>query len=402
MNILISIFLILTPLSAAAQNQGRNLPIPVEVTNVTKGSVEHSLALIGTAHPPLRATIGSEIEGCITLFNIDEGTFIEEGEAICQLDKTRRIIQLDIAQASLNQAQAELVKLKTGYRKEEEEESLAKVKREKANLEKLRLKKQRVKELFDKDMASSEERDNAYWEYEESQAKLAELQAGLSLIKAGSRSEDIEAAKALLEKRQAEFEEIQYELNKTNIIAPFAGVVIAKFTEKGEWIKIGDKIAEIINLSKVLVHTEVSEKDISLIKLGQSAKCKFDAYPDETFTGQIKQIIPQADLQSRNFPIRIEVDNPQHHLLAGMFVRLKIPVKKEENVFLVPKDAIIKTADGEYIFIIKGDKAHKTKVEIGSSNGNFVSVTGNVSAGDKVVITNNESLRDKAQVIISK
>jgi len=230
---------------------------------------------------------------------------------------------------------------------------------------------------------------------------LAELQAALELAQAGNRSEDIMAARAVVAKRKAEMEEIQYELSKATISAPFSGVIISKEAEKGEWVKKGNKLAEIINLKRVLIHTEVPEKNIPQVKLGQSAQIYPDAYPGQLFKGHVKHLIPQADLQSRNFPLRIEVDNPEHRLLAGMFVRLKIPVSKEENVLLLPKDALIKTADGEYVFLVKGTTAHKTKVTLGPGKGDLIAVSGKLAVGDKVVVTNNESLRDMAKVIVS-
>ena len=114
-------------------------------------------------------------------------------------------------------------------------------------------------------MASLEEKENAYWEYEESRAKLAELQAALELSQAGNRSEDIMAAKAALARRKAELEEAQDNLNKTTISAPFSGVIVSKEAEKGEWVDKGDKLVEITSLKQVLIHTEVPEKDISAL-----------------------------------------------------------------------------------------------------------------------------------------
>ncbi len=386
--------------STFAQGPEIDMPIPVKAVVVTKGSLEQSLSLTGTVYPRLKAIVSSEIAGKITLFSVDEGTFVEDGELICQLHKAKRMIQLEAAKARLEQAQAELAKTEAGYRDEEIKQRQSRLEEEKANWEKLRLKKQRIEELFNKKMASLEEKENSYWEHEESRAQIGELQAALELAKTGNRVEDILAAKAVVAKRKAELEEIKYELDRTTITAPFSGVIISKDTEKGEWVKEGERLAEIICLEKVLIHAKVPEKDISKIKLGQVAKMSLDAYPDEIFTGSVKQIVPQADVSNRNFPIRIEVENPKHHLLSGMSVRIKIPVKKEAEVLLVPKEAVIKSAEGEYLFVVRGDTAYKVKVETGLGDSSKVAVKGALTVRDMVIVTNNESLRDMTKILI--
>jgi multidrug efflux pump subunit AcrA (membrane-fusion protein) len=357
--------------------------------------------LIGTTYPLVASTISAQVAGNIERFMVDEGTFVEEGEVICQLDKVLKLVDIKRAQAELKRAQAELTKLEAGSREEEINQAKAQVDNRRALLEKLRLNKERMEDLFSKGMVTLEQKQNAHWDYQQGLAQLQQAEAALNLAVEGARSEDVMSAKATVAIRQAELEMAEENLSKTSIIAPFHGVVVKKYKEVGEWVNAGEAVAELINITKVLVHTSVPEKDIGTVKQGQPVEIMFDAYPGQLHTGTVKEIVPQADLQSRSFPIKIEVDNKKHKLYAGMFARLKLITGKQRTALLVPKDAVLKADDTNYLFVVKNSIAHRVKVNTGQEKEELIEVEGELNPGDKVVVTNNEVLRDKMKVIVA-
>jgi multidrug efflux pump subunit AcrA (membrane-fusion protein) len=376
-------------------------PLTVVVAPVTQAELEPSLYLVGTAYPLISSTISAEVAGKIEHFTVDEGTFVEEGEVICQLDKMLKLIEVKRAKAQLERARAELSKLEAGSREEEISQAQALVDNRKAVLEKLRLNKERMEDLFSKGMVTLEQQQNAHWDYEQGLAQLNEAEAVLKLAVEGARSEDVMMAKAVLATQQAELERAQDQLDKVSITVPFSGVITKKHKELGEWVNQGEAVADIINIEKILVYTSIPEKDVQGVKRGQRAEIFFDAYPDRLFTGSIKEIIPQADTKSHTFPVKVELDNKEHKLYAGMFARIKLIMGKQRQVLLAPKDAMLKSDSGRYLFVVRDSIAHRVEVKTGQEKGDAIEVQGELKPGDKVVVTNNEVLRDKMKVMVA-
>lgn len=385
-----------------AQPWGKKQAVTVVLAPVTQAELQTTLYLVGTAFPLVATTISAEVSGKIESFKVDEGSFVKKNAILCQLDKTLKKIIVKREKSFLDQAKAELSKLKTGSRKEEIARAHAQVENQNAILEKLKLNKDRTENLHSKGMGTLEEKQNAYWDYQQGLAKLHEVEAIHNLAVEGTRSEDIEAAQAQVSTRQAELERVDDSLRKTGIKAPFKGVIVKKYKEVGEWIDEGEALAEIINIEKILIHTGISERDVVNVMLGQQADVSFDAYPGESYKGAVKEIIPQADTQSRTFLIKIEVDNKNHKIYAGMFARIKLLLGKNGQALLVPKDAVLKSDSIRYLFVVNDTVAHRVEVEIGREKGDLIEVKGKIKEGDMVVVTNNELLKDNMKVRVVK
>ncbi len=374
-----------------AQAPGKTPAVSVVVAPVTEGEMESSLYLVGTAYPLISTTVSAQVTGNIERFTIDEGTFVEEGEVLSQLEKTLKTIEVKRAKAQLNQTRAERLKLDS-----EINQAQFQVDSRTATLKKLELNKGRMDDLFSKDMVTLEQKQNAHLDFERGFAEVEEAKAYLN-----TKNLEIGVVEATKAFHEAEVAQAEYNLKKTNITAPFHGVITKKHKELGEWVSEGEAIVELINIVKILVHTNVAEQDIKDIVRGQPVEVIFDAYPDKLYQGSVKEIIPQADLKSRTFPIKIEVDNKEHKLYAGMFARLKLILGKKRKALLAPKDAILRADGGKYLFVIKNSTAHRVEVKTGREKENAVEVEGALEAGDKVVVTNNEVLRDNMPVVIA-
>ena len=166
----------------------------------------------------------------------------------------------------------------------------------------------------------------------------------------------------------------------------------------GEWISAGGKVANVIKADRVHVVTSVPETHIKAIHPGLAAEIVCDAYEGERFPGTVKTVIPQADNNSHAFPVKIEVDNADGRLKAGMFARVALPVSRSERVVMVPKDAVVMGGDGEHVFELDGDKVKRIQIETGRTEGDYVVVTGGLSGSVPLVVTGNEGLRDSAEV----
>jgi len=353
----------------------------------------------------MTTTLGTEIAGLTSRFEIREGDMVQQGKTvIAQLKATELELALLEADAEAAKAREALRKLKHGLRPEEIDEKRAEVQERKTWMTKYSKDLERSRSLKARDMASMSELDQAESTFLAAKAQYERVQQSLRVAELGSRQEDIAVAEAEVQRLQAKTQRLRDDVQKTTIRAPVSGVITQRHTEVGQWLERGGKVADIVVLNPVLVRVPVHERDISRLRAGDTATVTLDALPDKTFTGRVKHIIPQADLASRTFPVKIEVANTADLVLkAGMFARVVLRPGASQMGIFVPKDAVVRRPDGQVVFVVQDGKAHQVGIKTGRIlEGTIEVIAGEIKAGDSVVITGNETLRDQAAVMVKE
>ncbi len=209
-----------------------------------------------------------------------------------------------------------------------------------------------------------------------------------------------DAARAQKESAEERFRKIVDELRRTTVMAPFSGYIVKKHVEIGQWVEDGGKVADLVDIDTVYVLIPINEREIGKIRKGDGATVVVDTYPGRTFQGQIAYIIPQADLSSRNFPVKIRVDNSREHLLkVGMFARVRIRYGEPRRGLFIPKDAVVLRGKDQVVFILDTSRVQLQRVETGQAVEEMEEVVkGNLTPGQEVVVAGNEILRDGAPV----
>lgn len=397
-----SLLLMLGGLPALAGAQGRP-PTPVLVSPVLGQTTTAALDVIGTVEPFLATTLSSEIAGLTLRFDLREGDVVQQHKTIvAQLKATDLELTLAEAEADLVRARELLKKLKAGLRKEEIDEKRAEVHERKALMERGGKDLERMKAMHTKDIASLSQYDLAESTYLASKAQYERTQQTLRVAELGTRAEDIAAAEAEGLRLQARVQRLRDDVQKTFIRSPVSGVITQRYTDVGQWLPLGGKVADIIVVQPVLVRVPVAEKDVIRLRLGDAATVVLDALPERPFAGRVKHIIPQADLASRTFPVKIEVANtPDMILKAGMFARVSLRPGAAQTTLLVPKDALVRRGSIQVVFVVHEGKVRQVAIKTGRAQGGMIEVVdGALQAGELVVVTGNETLSDQAAVLV--
>jgi HlyD family secretion protein len=390
----------LTPLAHAGQ-AGLG-PIPVVVGTVAEQQVTTEVEVVGSVEPQLATTLSAEIAGFTQRFDPREGDFVHKGKTVvAQLKATELELAVNEAEAESARARAELTKLKRGLRQEEIEEKRAEVAEKRAWVEKYAKDVERTKSLMMRDMVSMSELNQAEASYLAAKAQYERTQRLLRVAELGFRPEEIAAAEAEVQRLQAKVQRLREDVQKTVIRSPVSGFITARYAEVGQWIERGGKVADIVDLAAVLVRVPVHERDIRLVQVGDEAVVTLDALPNRTFSGHVKHITPQADLASRTFPVKIEVPNtPDHAIKAGMFARVSLRTGSAQPGVFVPKDAVVRRASGQVVFVVEDAKARMVPIKTGRTHEGLVEVVeGKLRTGDTVVVTGNELLQDQMAVV---
>jgi RND family efflux transporter MFP subunit len=382
---------------------------PVEVAAVRRVDLATGQSFVGTVYPARSSDIGSAVDGRVVELPVREGQAVEAGEPIAELLRGLLEIEQAGSLAELDRLQQVLAELQAGSRPEELEQARADVARLEAADEYARSRFTRIERLVARGTTTTDELQDALAEVRQAEAGLRRSRAALAMSEAGPRVEQIAQAAAAVAVQQAAVDRIEDQLKKHTIRAPFAGWVVERFTEKGEWVARGGLVARVVELDRIEVEVQVPERLVSTLGKGMEVRLEFDAAPTTTWIGSIDHVVPQADLLSRSFPVKVLLDNKLRDgapvLRGGMLARAWLPVGRVGEALVVPKDAVVLGGPTPIVFAVQSIAGTQTDgsigmgtvqpvpVRLGAAVGGAVAIEGDLAVGSLVVIRGNERLR---------
>ncbi len=206
---------------------------------------------------------------------------------------------------------------------------------------------------------------------------------------------ELGSAVSMKEAAQARVSRTREIIRRLTILAPFAGIVTNRMAELGEWIKEGSQLVEIVNLQNREIQAWLPFHVLPYVARDVQLAIE---WREQRHLVTVRAIIPVGAEKSRLFEIRIDPGEAPVHV--GELVQVEIPVEAARQVLIVPEDALVIRHDGITVFVVDKDmKTRRLAVTPGLSDGSGnVEVTGNLQAGDKVVIRGGERLRSGVQV----
>jgi len=396
---------------ASAQGFG---PSQVVVSPVIEKEVSVGHAFVGTVMPSKKALIGSAVDGRVIEFPLNEGDRVAEGQPLAQLLTDTITLEIEAAEAELELRRQALAELENGTRPEEKDQAKARMSSAEARRAYMQARRKRWQQLYDTNRAISEEElDEAISSGIESEQAYLETKAAYDLAIAGPRKEQIAQSRAQVAVQEATVNRLKDQLSKHSIISRFDGYVTAEHTEVGQWVKQGDPVAEVAALDDVEVLAYVVEQHVTHVRVGSQVTVEVPAIPGQAFSGAVSEIVPQADVQARTFPVKIRVKNEivdQVPLLkAGMYARVVLPTGGRQVATLVPKDAIVLGGAQPMVFVVEGastvgetGKVAPVPVKVGVADGGLIQVTSPLKPGQLVVVQGNERLRPGQEVAIQR
>jgi membrane fusion protein, multidrug efflux system len=189
-------------------------------------------------------------------------------------------------------------------------------------------------------------------------------------------------------------------LGKTEIRAPYAGVVTRRWVKEGQWLKLQEPAFDLADFDDLRARVDVPERASGLIKPGQPVSFTADALSGATFTATVERIAPVVDRTSGTVGAIVRIDNRDGALRPGLFVRLAIEYQRVEDATLMPRIAVIANEASAHVFVVDGGKARKRDVTLGVEHGETVQVLAGVAPGTTVVTLGQQSLEDGDAVTI--
>ena len=202
-----------------------------------------------------------------------------------------------------------------------------------------------------------------------------------------------ENAKYDLDALKASYDSARLELGYTEIRAPIAGVVSARYIKVGNTISPNDPAFRVTNLDPLVAYVHVPEKEYRKLAPGQSAEVLVDALGGERFAGTISRVSPTVDPKTGTFRARIEVPDATRRLKPGMFARVNIVYERHENALQLPRTSILDADGGQSVFVVVKDKAEQRTIRTGLANNGWVEVLEGLQGDERVVVVGQAGLK---------
>lgn len=206
-------------------------------------------------------------------------------------------------------------------------------------------------------------------------------------------AEDYEVALNLVKTLEAEIELIQARIDKTEIRAPFDGVIGLRNVSPGSYITTGDVVASLQDFSRIRIDFSIPERHTGRIQRGD--RISFTRLGSEnTYDARIIAIEPRIDAATRSLSMRAVAENRSQHIIPGAFVEINVQLREIPDALLIPSEALIPELGGASVFVANSGRARQVRVETGVRTETNVQVTSGLSPGDTVLTTGILQLRD--------
>jgi membrane fusion protein, multidrug efflux system len=221
--------------------------------------------------------------------------------------------------------------------------------------------------------------------------------------KGGVTLKDLKTASINYENAKSTVESSKLQLDKTRILAPIDGVIVdLPYYTQSTQVETGSTIAKIMDYQVMYMDVQLPEKYISVIKPGQLVKLTNYTIPQDTIIGNITQLSPAINADTRTFKGNISINNPKYLLRPGMFVKADIVTNHKDSVIVISKSIILSRQRGKTVFIIDRGVAAERIIETGLENITEVEVTKGLIRNDRIVSSGFETLSNKSKVKIIK
>lgn len=326
-----------------------------ETARVEKATIGNSVTATGTIEPVTKVEVGTQVSGIIDKIYVDYNSVVHKGQIIAELDKTNLMSELNSAKSNLAGAKSDLDYQRANYK--------------------------RIKALYDKELVSGNEYDTALLSLRQAESTYAQRKEAVS--------------------------KAQTNLGYAIITSPIDGIIISKAVEEGQTVAASYSTPTLFTIAQDLtdmrVIADVDEADIGEVEVGQRVSFTVDAYPGETFEGQVTQVRLEATTESNvvTYEVVISASNKDLKLKPGLTANVTIFTMERNNIVSVPTKALrftptkemlnpgekIEDCQGAHkVWVREGKTLKAYAVKTGITNGTRTQIVSGVKEGAEVIV----------------
>lgn len=336
-------------------------PVAVESHSLQRSSIVAEVMGTGTLEARVSTTISPKISGRISRVLVDEGETVDQGALLVQLDDEELQQQVAVAQANVHTADAAVERL------------MADKKRATAVFEQAQRHHARIQTLSERGASTQEDLERAAESLAVASADISRAEAA---IVEGQKA--LTAAEKSLEYQRAR-------LTDTRIEAPFAGLIVARHREAGDIAVPGSAILTLISTEVLWINAWVDETQLAPLAEGQPARVVFRSLPERDFAGEVIRLGRQADRETREFVVDVQVMELPENWAVGQRAEVYIETDRRDDVLTLPSRLLVPTAEDDGVYVHEDGKARWRTLTIGLRGQEAVEIVEGLDESDLVI-----------------
>jgi HlyD family secretion protein len=396
---LTALVLLVAGIGLAAFVSHRDDPVTVRTAVVGQGSIRSLVSTNGKIEPVNNFEAHAPVATSVRRVLVKEGDAVKKGQLLLVLDDADARAQAARAQTQLKAAQSDLSAAERGGSQEEVLALQAQLVKASTDRDTAQRNLDALKKLEQQGAASAGEVRTAQDALASADAQLTFLRQKQTKRYSNAELAHVDAQRA---DAQATFDAAQDVLAKSNVRAPFDGIVYSLPAKQGGFVGAGDLLLQVADLRKVLVRTFVDEPDVGRLAVGDPIEITWDAVPGRVWRATVTSVPSTVKLRgSRNVGETTSiVDNKDLKLLPNINVGVTIVSAEHDNVLVVPREAVRMDDSKPYVLQVTGHELKRRDVNTSLSNLTQVEITHGLSANDVVAISswNGKPIGDGTQV----
>lgn len=364
-------------------------PALVHVYTVAEETAQRRVQASGSLFPFEESIISAQVEGRISEVLADVGDNVKENQPLIVLDPQELQFEVDRQRGIVRQVRAQLG-INPGDPPPSDPKTLPSVQRAEADRFEADQKYGRAREMFQDKLISQQQLDEAASRFQSTKATY-----DVAL-------QEIDRLKALLVSSEASEKLAEKKLNDAIIRAPFPGSVKTRDVHPGEFLRVQSPVMVLVRTDRLRARLAVPERWAGWVKDGATVDLQVQAFPNETFHGQISRINPSVSQDSRTFDAEALLINSDGRLKPGFFVQASIPSEKEEKTIFLPERAVNYRYGVYKVFLVHGNQVSERQIrpagQTEDERGRRFEIAEGLKPGDRVAVAVSGELQDGATV----
>ena len=382
---------------------GRQPVAKIAATRPVRQDIVASVSSNGKVEPISPYTVRAQLDTFVEKVHASEGQNVKKGQLLLELNVKDAAAQLAEAQSKLVRAQDDLRAAKAGGRSDEAARVSGDLAKTQAERDRLRRNRDALLRLLAQGATTKDE-------VAANDLALAKADADVERLTAAkaefTRQVGLDATRAEYAVRQAQSDiaVLEEKVRQGRISAPADGTLYALPVKAGDYVKVGDLLAEMADLHKVQVRAFIDEPEMGGLEPGLPARIKWDALPNRSWQGKT-EIVPKQVVArgSRSVgELLCSVDNKNLELLPNINVNVTITLKERDNVVTVPRGAVENEGGKSYVFVVKQGVGNATlekeQIQVGIADATSFEVVSGLQGKETVALPGDVELRNGMQV----
>jgi RND family efflux transporter MFP subunit len=397
------------PASATASTEAEALPVE-SLRLKAAASLETRTRYNGTVEAARSSQLAFEVPGRVVRVLVEEGQSVAPGQVLAQLDTAELAAQRKQALSQLAQMEAVNRELVAGPRVEAIASTRAQVREAEEQLRLARMQESRREDLLRREAISREEMDSFRTQVGALEARVTAVKERLRELESGTRREQLDGQSAQVNLARARVEQIDVQIAKSSLRAPFAGKVSRRFLDEGAYASPGVPLLELLEAGKPEIRVGLPAEAVASLKPNARYPVELGG---QRFEAAVLRVLPALDGSTRVISVLLDVPAEARPLaLPGMLAQVEIARTLPETGFRVPISSLTRADRGLWACYALVDtdagagekrfRLERRDVEILHSDGQFAFVRGLVKDGERIVASGVNRVTDGQQVLVVK